>query len=78
MTAAAGLTVYAAIGLVAGLVAAIREYQDGSLPGDSGSAGAVGFFTACFWPIVGLVVVLGVAAHGIVRIVRFIESTRPK
>jgi hypothetical protein len=78
MTAAAGLTIYAAIGLVAGLVAAVREYQDGATPGDQVSAGAVGFFVLLLWPFVGLVVGLGITAHGIVRIARFIASTRPK
>ena len=66
-----GLGLYVAIGLVAGLVAAIREYQDGASPEDLGSAGAVGLFVAAFWPIVGAVVLLGMVAFGIVRLIRW-------
>jgi type III secretory pathway component EscS len=54
---------YAVIGLTLGLYAATREYQDGSLPYDDTSAGAVGFFVACFWPVVVVVIAFGVAAH---------------
>jgi hypothetical protein len=77
MSATTGLTIYAAIGLVAGLFAAVREYQDGAAPGNEVSAGAVGFFVACFWPFVGVVVGFGIAAHGIARVVHWLVSNRP-
>jgi hypothetical protein len=78
MNATVGLTIYAAIGLVAGLVAAVREYQDGATPGNEVSAGAVGFFVLLTWPLVVLVVGLGIAAHGIVRSIHWLASNRPK
>jgi Zn-dependent protease with chaperone function len=56
---------YIVIGLAAGLYAATREYQDGSLPNDTTSAGVVGFFVACFWPVVAAIIALGIAAHWI-------------
>jgi hypothetical protein len=64
------LMLYILIGLVVGGVAAVHEYQDGGIPGNVGSAGAVWVGAACFWPFVVLVVGLGMAAHGIARLVR--------
>jgi type III secretory pathway component EscS len=54
---------YAVVGLGLGLYAATREYQDGSLPHDDTSAGVVGLFVACFWPVVVVIIAFGVAAH---------------
>jgi type III secretory pathway component EscS len=57
------IVVYAVVGISLGLYAATREYQDGSLPSDTTSAGVVGFFVACFWPVVVVVIAFGIAAH---------------
>lgn len=59
---------YVVIGLAAGIYAATREYQDGSLPNDTTSAGVVGFFVACFWPVVGAIIGLGIIAYQIRRL----------
>lgn len=65
----AGIVIYALVGLGLGIYAATREYQDGSLPHDTTSAGVVGFFVACFWPVVVAVIALGIAAHEMARLV---------
>jgi len=57
------IAAYVVVGLGLGIYAATREYQDGSLPHDNTSAGVVGFFVACFWPIVVAVIALGIAAY---------------
>lgn len=54
---------YGTAGVVAGLLAARYEYRDGAAPERLDSAGAVGLFVALFWPVVGLVLALGVAAR---------------
>jgi hypothetical protein len=54
---------YAVIGLVLGVYAAAREYRDESVPADNTSAGVVGFFVACFWPVVVVIVALGIAGR---------------
>ena len=64
---------YVLVGLGLGVYAATREYQDGALPHDTTSAGVVGFFVACFWPVVVAVIGLGVAAHWCARLVRRIQ-----
>lgn len=56
------LIVYIAVGLVAGVLAARYEYRHGASPEDVASAGSVGLFAACFWPVVGLVYLLGLIA----------------
>lgn len=61
------LLAYAAIGLVAALIAARYEYRDGAAPGDVLSAGAVGMFVAIGWPVVALVLLVGLAAKALVR-----------
>jgi ABC-type antimicrobial peptide transport system permease subunit len=53
---------YAAVGLVAGVVAARYEYRDGAAPDSVASAGAVGMFVALFWPAMFLVLAFGLAA----------------
>jgi nitric oxide reductase large subunit len=61
--------VYAVIGLGLGLYAATREYQDGSLPHDNTSAGVVGLFVACFWPVVVAIIALGIVANQLSRLI---------
>jgi hypothetical protein len=63
------IVAYALVGLSLGVYAATREYQEGSLPHDTTSAGVVGFFVALFWPVVVAVVALGIAAHWLARLV---------
>lgn len=63
------IAVYVVVGLSLGVYVAAREYEDGSLPDDGASAGLVGFFVACFWPVVVVVVALGIAAHWLARII---------
>jgi ABC-type antimicrobial peptide transport system permease subunit len=58
---------YAAVGLVAGVVAARYEYRDGAAPDSVGSAGAVGMFVALFWPAMVLVLAFGLAAKALAK-----------
>ncbi len=57
---------YAIIGLATGVLVAVREYHDGV---DMIEAGLAGVFVACFWPIVGAVMALGIIAFGISRLI---------
>jgi hypothetical protein len=63
------LVAYAIVGLGLGIYAATREYQDGSLPHDNTSAGVVGLFVACFWPVVVVIIALGIAANYLARLI---------
>jgi hypothetical protein len=56
------IAAYIIIGVVVGLVAAHREYQDGAAPGAADSAGAVGLFAALFWPLILVMLLFGAAA----------------
>ena len=72
------LVAYCAIGVVCALAAAAYEYNDGALPGDVGSAGVVGLFVLLFWPIVALVVLLGIGAFSIARFIRAFSGKEPR
>lgn len=72
------LFAYCAVGLVCALAAAVYEYHDGALPGDVGSAGVVGLFVLLFWPVVVLVMLLGVAAFNIARGIRALSGRQPR
>ena len=72
------LFIYCAVGVACALAAAVYEYNDGALPGDVGSAGAVGLFVLLFWPIVALVMLLGVAAFNLAKFVRAFSGKEPR
>jgi hypothetical protein len=60
------IAAYATIGLAVGLAAARYEYRDGAAPGHIDSAGAVGLFAACLWPLVGAMLLIGWVAKATV------------
>jgi hypothetical protein len=59
---------YLAAGLIAAWLGARWELRLGMNPNDAISAGAVGFFCGCFWPILAIMYVIGHLAK---------RSTRP-
>jgi hypothetical protein len=57
------IVAYMLVGFVVAVLSARSEFRDGAVPGSVASAGAVGMFAACFWPLIVLGLLVGWVAR---------------